>query len=456
MKNKKGLIIFGSIGLVCVLAGVLLLLLLPGKSKKELYTEAITKSLGLHEDKAASDEITNSVEEFEKMINNHIYKISLKGEINMGEAGHNEAESIVYFGKNQLYMDGLALLNDQKISGNILLKDDNLYFNIKDLLKKYYYIENISQYFKDNGETEVVRKVVDYFVESFKESINEDEVKTDSKELTINGNTYNAKTYGYTFTGNTLYTVLSNFIEKIRNDKNILSELNKLLKSTEIASEFGDFELNQSDLNSALDQLLEACKSVKELGNLFTYTVYMYKDDVISRQITINIPSEQGMMPVVIADYNVVESGKMYYKAAVTAMGMNILNVEVKQQSDTKYSISASFMQQELLTGEYIKDSNGIKLTLEGSAELPTTIKLELVMNNNGTGSLEIEYEETKGSFEYEVEEVDEIPEVDVTDSEPYTEISEEEMDKVEEFFSSFIPKSEFDLEEVTLNKYEA
>lgn len=454
MKNKKGLIIFGSVGLVCVIVGVLLLVLVPGKSKKELYTEAISKSLGLRADKSASDEVSDAAAEITEMLSKHIYKVTINGDVNTGEAGHVEAESVIYIGKNQFYAQGSSMINDKTISGEALFKDDTLYFKLKDVLKKYYYIENVSQYVKDNGETKIVEKLINYLADSFKDAIEEEDVKVDTKELTINGKTYKTDSYGYTFTGNTLYSVLAKFVEKVKNDKDVLTELNKLLKNAEFVEQFGDMEISQSDLNSLLDQLLEACQSVKSLGNLFTYTVCTYKDDVISRQISISIPSEQGNVPVLIADYKVVEDGKLYYKAAVSVVGTDIANIEIKQTSDTKYAISISYMQQPLLTGEFVKDSNGMKLTLEGSEDLPTTISIELEINNDGTGSLEFELGEVKGNLEYEVKEVDEIPEVNVTDSEPYTEMSEEEIEKVRELFESIFPTKVYEIEDVSLIDY--
>ena len=59
--KKKGFIIAGIIGIVLLIVGITLLLLLPKKSNKELYADAIQRSLGLKTNKAVEENVEERV-----------------------------------------------------------------------------------------------------------------------------------------------------------------------------------------------------------------------------------------------------------------------------------------------------------------------------------------------------------------------------------------------------------
>ena len=437
--KKKGFIITAIIGIVLLIVGITLLLLLPKKSNKELYADAIQRSLGLKTNKAVEENVEDSVgdaiEEIKDLIGDKYYKVSITGTSTQDEASFTKTDEVFYFGKDQIYINAKDNVNDVINKLEILLKDNRLYFNYENLLDHIYYIDKIDEFFKGAATgDETITKVAQYLIDAFDEAIKNDEVKVDSSELTINGNKYNTKSYGYTFTGNDLYDVITKFVDKVKKDDTVYKKVNELIKESG-----GAQEITQAEFNQMLDQVVEYAKEVKSLGNLLNYTVYLYKDEVISRQISINISTGQGLIPVSLVDYTV----EGYYKAAVATMGYEMFALELKKQDETRTNISFTSMAQELLKGYFKNDSNSIELKLEGVEEtMNNTFFYFTFDKKDATGSIKMESDSSKAEYEYSIEEVDEIPEMDVTGSLPFEEMTESDKEKIQKFASMFMPSN--------------
>ncbi len=452
MKNKKVVIISCIVGAIAIVAGILLIVLTSSKkSNKELFTEAVGKSLGFvtnTEDVANAAEST--IKEVHDKISNQIYKLTLTGNVTNGEACFSKLDGTMYVGQDQFYVTTSINQNDTLYNLEGVLKDEKFYFYVKDVLSKFYYIENLADVVGSTDDSKIINKIFDYLVESFDETIVEENVKTDTVELTINGKTYKTDQYGYTFSRNSLYPMITKFANKVKNDSDILAYLNKSLKDNDVSGLEVNSEISKEEFGQMIDELLKYAEEVKTLGNIFSYNVYMYDDEVVSRQITVNIPSEQGNVPIKIADFKVTENGKGYYKLSVSAMGMEVGCLEVKQLNDNEANISVTSMGQELMKGSVVNNSNGIKVTLTSTDEY-SNFSFELLINNDGTGSLVMNSEEQKMTMNYKVEAVDKIPEVDLANSEPYSEMPEEEKAALQEFLSKFNSLSSKD-EVVILN----
>ena len=434
--KKKGIIICSIIGVVLIVGGILLLLLLsPKKSNKQLYTEAIQKSLGLKEDGVKTEKVDDLLKKLEDEIGNKYYKVSISGTSTKDEASFTKTEESIYFGKDKIYINTSENINDVIHNIEIMLKNNKLYLKYENLLDNIYYLDKIDQYFNSSAtEDETIKKIVEYLSDSLSEAIKNEDVNIDSKELTINGNKYDTKSYSYTFTGESLYDVIVSFVDKIKKDENVYKKIIELVKEISKTTEIP--EISQEDFNQMLDQAKEMAKELKSLGNLFTYAVYMYKDDVASRQITVNIPSEQGKLPISVEDY-IIDG---YYKAAVSTMGYDVFALELKKQDDTKTNISLSSMAQEILTGYFKNDSNGVEIKLEGAMEGMDSLFYMDFDKKTGRGNIEIKSESSKSNYEYIMEEVDEIPEMNVSGSLPFEDITEEDKEKVEKFLGKFMP----------------
>ena len=440
--KKKGIIICSIIGVALIAVGITLLLLAPKKSNKEMFTEAIQKSLGLGID-LDDEKVENTIGELKEIIENNIYKITINSKVTEDEAGYSTSDDVIYFGKNQLYLKSESVLNDKTINLEGMLKDNKFYIDFEDVLDKVYYIDKIDELLNtssSNGDSEFANKILTYLGDSFMDAIQNDQVKTESADLTINGKQYKAKKYGYSFTGNTLYEIVVSFVEKIKKDDSIYTELKKILETTDFSIEgLGNVELTKEMYDQILEQLPEYAKQLKTMGDLATINVYLYDNEPISRQITINMDTEQGKIPMTIADYTVDK----YYKAAVSTMGMEVYKLEVKEQSANNSTISLYMLDQELLTGYINKNNDNYELKLETAGNLSGN-SLLLKINKDGTGSLNVKTEYTEANLEYKVEKVDKIPEMDVTGSVSIEEMSDEEKERLEEFMRMFNPISAY------------
>lgn len=440
MKGKKGIIIPIIIGVVLVVVGIILLLVLsPKKTNKELYTEAVQKSLGFFGNNS-KEEYSEMIDDLKEKFNSDIYKVIVTGNSTQEEASSSNGQIELYFGKNQLYSKITSMDNDVLKEVEAILKEKIAYIKVNEIADKYFYVdlEEILKQVNTNDNSGITEKVLNYLVESFKDAIDNKNVVNEKEEITINNNIYNATKYSYSFDGISLYNAINSFAKKIKNDKEIFNEISKILKDS--LKDYVDdttFNLTQDDFNQMIDQLLESVKDVQSFGNLLTYSVYTYKDDVISRQITISIPSEQGSVPIRIADFIMTDSGKFYYKASISAMGMEVVKFEVKQTNDTTYNISVTSSNQELLKGTLINNDSSISLVIEPTNEYSGNSKLEFNYDKKEmTGSISIQQEFEKTSINFSIEKIDEFPEVDLSNSVPYTEMTEEEKEKFKEYFN--------------------
>ena len=83
--------------------------------------------------------------------------------------------------------------------------------------------------------------------------------------------------------------------------------------------------------------------------------------------------------------------------------------------------------------------SKGIEITLESPDEDNDT-KVEIKFNNDQTGSIDITTDESRATLTYVLEEIDSIPEVDISNSAPFAEMTEEEKEALENFINMFNP----------------
>lgn len=440
--KKKGGIIAAVLGvLLLVVGGVLLLLSGSKKTNKELYTEAIQKSLGLTEEGFENEKIEKGIKEIVEKLEKNIYKISINGEVTQDEASYGNLDGALYFGKDQFYLKMDASSNDKTINLESMLKDSKIYVSMKNILSKVYYIDGLDELLagsKNVTENTLFNKVVNYLVESFKDVIKEEDVKVDKTEININGKSYKANQYGYTFSGNTLYDVVKSFIEKVKNDKTIIEEINKVVKDSGLLEQYGgDFNISRDDFSSLLDQALNAASSLKELGNLATITVYMYDDEPISRQISVNIPSGQGNMnvPISIADFK----AENYYKLSISSMGMEVYKLEIKGKNDKSGTISFSAMGEEIVKGTYKNEDGNYEFKIESASSEQEGAYILIKINKNGTGSIEAKSDSSNASITYEIEEVSEIPDMDVSNSVSFEEMTEEDKEILQRFLNPVV-----------------
>lgn len=441
MKDKKTWKIVILVALVLIVAGVVWFFLWPKKSKKEIYSDAVKQSVGL--EKLGS--LTTMSNEYEEILKNHIIKVTVDGTSSNSEGEQTEKIEL-YYGKNQMY----ALVDESKAGKTMnleaYLKDEKLYFTVKDILTKYYYIDMAMDKLADKDQ-KLADKVVDYFAESFVDALENGDVVTDTKDITINSKTYKTDKYGYTFNGKTLYTVIQNFGKKIKEDKDLAKKIEEVIKET--VKEF-EPEISNFNFNDFIDALLEQAVIVKDLGNIFNYNVYLYKDEVISSEIVLTFSPQ---LPITIVRNSVVENGKAYFEAYVSVMGVRIIEFVLNQTSDSNIDITISSQQEALAKGSITGNGNEIKFNLKTVDGYPQPFNIEgsfkVEDKLKASGSIKATYTDEEGSgsanYNFKLEEVNEIPQVDVSNNAPYEEMPDSEKEALDELLETFKPKEVYE-----------
>lgn len=421
MKKKKTWLIFVIVAFVLIVLGVLLFFFWPKKSNKEIYTEAIKQSIGITS--ANKDIITD----YQKMLENRILKLTFDGDFTVD--GKNEKENVeLYLGKKQMY--GLFNIDtlEKKINLETLFKDEKLYFTVKDVLSKYYFIEKSALDItssQDDLELDT-EKLVELLDDTLYETIDNKDVVKDESEITINDKKYNADKYSYSFTGTYFYNVVDQFVGKVKKDKDLYSQLKKIVEAS-----------GEGTIDEYLNSLVEEAKDLKEVEKLFTYTIYLYKDEVVSTVVSLDIEE----LPVSLVVNDITVDGKVYKQAYVSAMGSRVIECVVNQTSETNLDVVLSAMQQEILKGNITKNGNDLTFKLNIGTDEETQMVIEgnfkYVNEFDATGTIKMESDGEKVEYNVKVEEAKEIPQVDVSDSAPYDEMTDLEKEAMSLIFEN-------------------
>lgn len=447
MGKKKGLI-FTITGVVLILAAVLTIVLWPKKSAKEVYTDAIKTSLNFS--KLSSNDKT--IEEYKRILNDHIIKMTFQdsGVNNEEDAQYHNFDELIeaYLGKNNLYLKMDSTLDGTLSSLEYLYKDNKFYMFIKDVFSKYYYIDyagsNDSRFMINIDYEDVANK----FIDSLVDEIKDDKIVKESADVTINGKTYSTDKYSYTFTGEYLYNATKSFITKIRNDKELYNKFNDLFKSFE--------NENGMTLDDAFDALINMSESFKALGDIFTHSAYIDDEDIISTEMILNFNfGGQGMpMTFGFTINSIMENGKQFREVFVSAMGQKLYDVVLNQTSDTNTDIKVNIVGQEMIKGNVTKSDKNIKMVLNGTELFPKELKLEANIEAKSdyeiVGNIEYINGESHATYKFATEEVQEAPEVDVSNSAPREEMTDAEKEAMDALMKRYNPNSSFIIEDET------
>ena len=478
--KKKGTIIFSILGVVLIAVGVALAILnTPKQSKKEAFVTALQRSVGFNADgkfELLNNSKLNEIKELN--FDENIYKVTFNSEVTMDEAATQKGNYELYLGKNQIYALLNNFFNDDNKTIELLFKDSKLYFTVKELLNKYYYVdasETLNDVKIPTVDTEIMDKLFKYFTESFEEILEEEKINDTDEEITINSKSYKTKKYTYSFTGNTLYDMIDKFVKKVKNDKELMSSIetyfndmvSEIIKgvnqsgfnSDETGLDFDTSQLENFDLNTIIDKFMEEIKSVKDMGELLNHSVYTYKDDSIKTEIEVFMPQadysnreadsfkqsnenvQVEKQSIILYIDDVEEDGLLYGKIAVSSASVEMFDFVMKQTSKTNYELKANMFSQELLTGNMTIDGDNFTFDVKTTEISPVAVNMNLSISGN-TGTIAIDSDTAKAKADFTFEKVEEMPNVDVSNSAPYTEMTDEEKELLEKSFdlSGIIP----------------
>jgi hypothetical protein len=204
---------------------------------------------------------------------------------------------------------------------------------------------------------------------------------------------------------------------------------------------------------------MEEIKSVKNMGELLKHSVYTYKDESIKTEIEVimpqadysngeadsfkqsneNVQVEKQTMTLYIED--VEDNDLAYAKIALSSSGIDMFSFVINQSNKTSYDLKASMLSQEILTGKMTVDGDNFTLDIKTTETSPVAVNMNLSISGN-TGTIVVDSDTAKLKADFTFEKVEEMPNVDVSNSAPYTEMTDEEKELLEKSFdlSGIIP----------------
>lgn len=410
MKNKTKIFVILGVAVFLIAAGVLTFVFWPKDNIKEVYTKAIKDSLGLKksdskDDNRYDDKILKMAFEYNDLLEETPKNNKFEFVVDNTK---KDATGYILF---DMFVEELGK-NEQY---EMIVEENKVFFTVKDVFEKYYYAEASNEESSNDSTTEVNDDVItNAFEEAFFDVIESGNINKDSKEITINGKKYESTKYSYTFTGNDTYAVIDNAIKKIK-------EKDKKQYETIVQS-------------IQLDEL----ESLKDLGNLFTYTVYLDDDDnVISANISVNFDFQDQKLNVVFSE-NQVEGYSRYY---ISVAGQKLFDLELEKENDKKVELSLSMMGMKMITGELVLESeNKMSFSLENTKDLEIDIDIQGTIEVRNDEEVNISVtsiigEDVKNEMKLIIDVLDEMPKYDVSNSAPMDEMTDEEKELLEKRF---------------------
>lgn len=442
MKKKvKNILVIGLliIGVIAICVGVFFLIM---PSDKDVFTDALKQNVNNIKDMSMVGSDSEGIFTLKKDLK---VKLSTDTKLTAGDNfGSLDGELYVDSYLKEIYGNLTTTgSGDKNFSIEAVLKDSKLYHKIKDVYSKFYYtdIDLSSLTGGTTVNTNVDTMVVfDYLQEAISKQLDKVEITKEDKTLTLDGDSINTKKYSAAFTEKDLYEILKNTLDKVNDNKDLREAL---------ASTFAelDTEFNFGEVINQLDELIKNADTEK---TLLTYSICLDGKKVISNDFAISMEVEgtKATIRLVINSYE-NKNGFDNLDLYVSAMGIKIVNLEVRGKSEIKSEFSLNIANTFDISGTvestdtkfdlsikaymteggalFGSDESGEKQevfsmnlsSLEVAKDKEYDVNLELNMN--------IDDEEFNIKSTNKLVVVDKIPEIDLSDSAEISEMTEEE-----------------------------
>ena len=166
-------------------------------------------------------------------------------------------------------------VNNAKLSGDLVSTNKKLYIMIKDVFKKYYYIdmgdelpEDYINFLKVDEELDI-DKVIDLYIESIDENISNSNFNSSKETITLDGKKIKTKKYTLVYDKKLNDKIFNTFIKKVKNNEDASITMSKMLG------------VDEKDLDKTFEKQLKDLKDEEDYSyNLSVYTKF-YKTYLI-------------------------------------------------------------------------------------------------------------------------------------------------------------------------------
>jgi len=166
-------------------------------------------------------------------------------------------------------------VNNAKLSGDLVSTNKKLYIMIKDVFKKYYYIdmgdelpEDYINFLKVDEELDI-DKVIDLYIESIDENISNSNFNSSRETITLDGKKIKTKKYTLVYDKKLNDKIFNTFVKKVKNNEDASITMSKMLG------------VDEKDLDKTFEKQLKDLKDEEDYSyNLSVYTKF-YKTYLI-------------------------------------------------------------------------------------------------------------------------------------------------------------------------------
>lgn len=402
-------------GIILVVGGLLVAFLWPKKSDKELYIDAVKKSLRFD---VFGEQSETSKETNEEYFKNHILNaVATIEEISNGETKSVKVDG--YFTEGRTYLSLIeTLMGNTSSDVTYYVTNNKMYIQMKELLDYVYYYDLDQADAKittvDTKDVDGLLKIVKKAIE---DSIDNGRVEIKSSERSINGEKLDTKRFSYEFTGKDISTIGQNIIKGIKEDKDLYKKLDNALRA------------NGVDIEEAFEKVNEYLKEAEKLDKLFSYAVYMMGDKVVSQEVSFYVTANEITVPISFT----INRTETFFQVNMGSMGIQAFDLTIDKKAG---KISLKVQSQELVSGT-IKDGvieltgNNMDIVIKYDKKAKTAYAEIVAKDEEGN--------ETKTIIELKVNEVKEIPEFDTTNSKPVSEATDKDKQILDAIFN--VPK---------------
>jgi len=191
-----------------------------------------------------------------------------------------------------------------------LMKDNKMYFNLQNLINKYYHMEYEFTELLSIENTDDAEYVIDMLKEAMIESLDNDAFSKTKDTLKIDGESEKVEKISFEFTDKYLLDIISDFVKKVKEDERALKIL---------------VEYNNLTKEEIIETLDQAINSAENITSEQKYTFNMYVKDYI-----VTVKYELVMNTTEIAYYSYRDTKEF----SISDNDIKYLNVEVKNDKD--------------------------------------------------------------------------------------------------------------------------
>ena len=154
--------------------------------------------------------------------------------------------------------------------------------------------------------------------------------------------------------------------------------------------------------------------------------------------MTFSINVEQGdlKIPVSLTIDNVVQNNLRFIEVSASGMGIKVFDLIIEQEDKETVNFKLNVQGEEYLTGKIKYNEKEFKLDVK-SKDDEVNLVIDFKMEDDFEGNGKIEYKfgkESKKVLKIKVEEVEDMPKVDVSNSLPYEDMTEEDSKALNDF----------------------